>query len=657
MDAQEILNHLNFPKKPYSASVRKFALVLSAKSKSSYKYVRKKFANRLPNIRTIQSWHQKSNTSFSSGFCEQTLETLKKCANDENAENRELYVSMCFDEMATRRHIQWIHNEKCFSGLITYGQRIDDEVPVANNAIFFLVTMVKTGKSLVLCYFLIKTLNTLEKSTLIQNAIDEVHKTGSILTSIAFDGLRTNFSACEQMGASFQIDAFKPYLVDSATKRRISIVLDPPHTIKLIRNCLAAKSCLKDDEGNDVNWFYFERLLSKEKSLVSHKLTKKHIDFSSNKMNVGLAAQTLSFSVARSMEILRDNNDPLFLNSGGTINFIKNFNKGFDIFNSKHSDSINLFKRGLNEQNAEKILDFLRYFTVYLKSLKLDGKNILESSRKTGFLGFLMNISTLYYFYTEFVLKKKIENILFFYFGQDILESLFSRIRSMLGSNTNPTVQQLNGILRQMIVLHEIEASEKSNCQDNLDILNVSSEFIRNEKLVQSSRIYDEKSDAFPILQLNFKELYTVKLRAGTIEKKIRHAIPRCGNDVCKNIFKNNIDKIDGKFFENGLAQRPTKSTVAICEIIFNFFLIYSDIYEFNYSEFYRQILIEIPFENLYTQIDFSHDLQHKSEYILLIIDEYIRMHATYLARITTLDIHTKYYGKTSQKLKHFSGQ
>lgn len=559
--------------------------------------------------------------------------------------------------MAIRRHIQWVHNQKYFSGLITYGERNDDEVPIANNAIFFLVTLIKTGKSLILGYFLIKSLNTLEKSKLIQNAIDEVHKTGAILISIAFDGLNTNFSSCVSMGASFDINNFKPFLIDSATNRRISIVLDPPHMLKMVRNCLAAKRRLKNGQNEDINWCYFESLVSSNSDLVSHKMTRNHVEFASNKMNVRLAAETLSFSVARSMEILQENSDPLFLNSSGTINFIKNFNKAFDIFNSKHSDSKNIFKRGLNEQNAQKIFEFLKYFVTYLKSLILDGKKILETARNTGFLGFLINTSTLYYLYTEFVLTKKIKNIHFFYLGQDMLESLFSRIRSMLGSNTNPTVQQLNGILRQMIVLHEIVGPENANCQDYLNILTVSSGLASNEKFVQTDRNYDERADVFSDIKLNYKELYTIKLRAGTIEKKIRRGLPRCDNDACKNIFKDNIDKIDGTFFENSLTQRPTKSTVAICEIIFKFFLIHKDIYKFNYNEFYRQILNEIPFDDLFTQIDFSHDIQHKSQYVLLIIDEYIRLHATHLDRTTTLDIHTKFYGKTSQKLKHFAGQ
>lgn len=264
----------------------------------------------------------------------------------------------------------------------------------------------------------------------------------------------------------------------------------------------------------------------------------------------------------------------------------------------------------------------------------------------------------MYFFYTKFEVPKKIECYKFFFYGQDSLECLFSRVRSMTANNTNPTVQQLFGVLRQKIVLSEIEAPLTSNVEDNLNILTVTNN--QNNKNISNRQIHVTNDDCFEIfsnLNLNYKDIYSIKLRAGTIEKKIRRAIPRCDNAQCKNIFTNNSDKIDGSFFENGLAQRPTKSTVAICEIVYKYFLIYSDIFKFNYNELYAQILNEIPFNDLYLNIDFSHNAQHKSEFILLIIDEYIRLHATYLARTKTLEIHSKYFGKTKQKLKHFHGQ
>lgn len=92
-------------------------------------------------------------------------------------------------------------------------------------------------------------------------------------------------------------------------------------------------------------------------------------------------------------------------------------------------------------------------------------------------------------------------------------------------------------------------------------------------------------------------------------------------------------------------------------KLFINFVLVFENVFEFNYHEFYAHISSEIPYNNLYSYVDFSHNMEHKSQFILLIIDEYIRLHATYLARIVTIDIHSRFYGKTDQKLKHFSGQ
>lgn len=404
--------------------------------------------------------------------------------------------------------------------MVTYGRTHGDEIPVANYAIFFLITIIESKHSLILGYFLIKSLNTEEKAKLLHDTIVEVNKTGACLLTIAFDGLSTNFTTLQSMGASFDINDLKPFILNPETNQKIFVVLDPPHMLKLIRNCLDAKKCLKDAEKNDILWLHFVNLLFKKSELVSHKLTKHHIEFHSNKMNVKLAAQTLSYSVAKSMELLLTKGDAVFQNAIGTINFVKNFNKAFDIFNSKHTDSKNLFKRGLNLETREKIFEFLDYFVEYVKNLKFEGENILNTSRKTGFLGFIVNTYTLHFLDEEYVQTKKIENLLFFYFGQDMLESLFSRIRAMLGSNNNPTAEQLYGVLRQLVTYNELTAPETASCEDNLNILTVSSNSARQENILLQTSEDDFDEEFFLNLTLNFKDRYSIKMRAGTIEKK-----------------------------------------------------------------------------------------------------------------------------------------
>lgn len=227
---------------------------------------------------------------------------MTELAKEERVKVKELFISISFDEIAIRRHIQWVHSEKRFKGLVSFGRRNDEEIPVANNAIFFLVTLVNSGRSLILAYFLIKTLDRFEKLDLIKDVIATVNSTGCHLMSFAFDGLGTNYATFELLGAFFGKENFRPFIIDEQTNRRICLVLDRPHTIKLIRNCLAAKECLADGNQNKILWKHFVDLVHRKSNLVSHSMTNKYIEFHSNKMNVKLAAQTLSFSSANSME-------------------------------------------------------------------------------------------------------------------------------------------------------------------------------------------------------------------------------------------------------------------------------------------------------------------------------------------------------------------
>lgn len=386
------------PRKPYNHSVRKFALILSCKSKSAYKWIRNRFPRRFPGVRTVRQWHSNSCSNFQDGFNPQTMITLTKLSNEEKVKGKELFVSMCYDEVSIRKHIQWVHSRKCYSGIVTYGRRDGDEIPVASNAIVFLINLVESGQSLILGYFLIKYLDTQEKSILMKEVIEKINSTGAYLMCVAFDGLRSNLSTWESLGASFDLHNLQPFIRNPSTNSKIAIVLDPPHMLKLLRNCLAAKGHLTDGQGNNIAWSYFENLVLNKTNLKTHKMTRKHIDFHSNKMNDKLAAQTFSLSVALSMETLLRNGDPNFCNAAGTIVFAKNINKIFDIFNSNHLDSNNLFKRGLDANNSDEIFKFLNYMDNYLRSIKFKGQNILETNRKTGFLGFLMHIVVLRFF-------------------------------------------------------------------------------------------------------------------------------------------------------------------------------------------------------------------------------------------------------------------
>ena len=85
---------------------------------------------------------------------------------------------------------------------------------------------------------------------------------------------------------------------------------------------------------------------------LANKLKKKHILWMKHKMNVKVAAQTLSSSVASAIDFLCDEvNLPEFHTSEGTSDFIKKIHLVFDLFNSR-----NPFAQGNKQPFTKKYL-------------------------------------------------------------------------------------------------------------------------------------------------------------------------------------------------------------------------------------------------------------------------------------------------------------
>lgn len=146
----------------------------------------------------------------------------------------------------------------------------------------------------------------------------------------------------------------------------------------------------------------------------------------------------------------------------------------FDIFNST-KESSNVFTSSLSQQNSEIVLQFLDFAENYIKSIKLGRVNILNTNERTGFKGLLINIDSLKSLYNLCVKPGLRKNISTFQLSQDLLESLFGRIRSANGNNDNPDITQFISALRNILINNEIKSSALANCEDKLQIMNISS--------------------------------------------------------------------------------------------------------------------------------------------------------------------------------------
>lgn len=678
--ADFLLHGPAMPNSKYTENIRAFALTLYFHSPRAYFFMRKKFKNHLPHKTTISKWYANSSVNGESGFCSQSLEILAQKVHKMKVDGIEPICALVFDEMSIRKHLQWSRAKKQFLGQIDYGFRPDcSEVPIANNAIVFMLKGINFELCLPLAHYFINTLKAEEKAALLKVIITKITGYGVRLLSVTFDGLGTNIKTCKVLGANFRLNKLEPFFQINGDERRIYVILDPSHMIKLARNLIGNKKVLIDEADLKIEWTFFESLekMRAEKEFTHmHKLTKRHIDFKNVKMNVRIASQTLSDSVANSMECLMNQGYTDFSGSSPTIKYIRHINKCFDIMNSTGTENENMFKNSISPENKTEIFSFFREISEYLKRIKLsDGKTVVYSPNRAAFRGFIinaMNFKLIYEECVDTVYTSSLDCLKTYKFSQDHLESFFGRIRAVCGSNDNPTVEQFTSAFKKNVICNEIKASEDTNCIDtlNLTVLQVSSRGRNraNIDLDTKSNGYgasDDSDDSEDIDQLgsiekcyeeNVDECAKISIAhiAGSIEKRIEKSGRfECGD--CYTMFADN-HKIVGDF-TSMLRAVPCQSTFDICEIAHKFVENIPLDFNYTYKKAMADIIKVVQGMSIYTNTNFEGHEIHKEYFIEFIASSYVDIQATYIAKRVTLKEQTLMLRNKFRKMVHFAGE
>lgn len=339
--------------KSYCQDVRAFCLTVSYYSRRAYNYLRSKCDSNLPALSTIRNWYSSINAS--PGFTSESFEILKKKAAEYEKEGRTLYVAGMFDEMAIRRHAQFDPSTLKFLGHVDLGGFLDmgrktadnEPLPIAKEALVFLVSGVTEDFKIPIAYFLSNGLNGDEKAAIINEIIIRLEEIGVHLVSLTFDGHASNIAAGKILGADFVNGlAFIRNPIDP--DRKIYLYLDEAHMLKLARNVFGDRNLI-DGDGGVISWEYIDLLYEAQKSLpynLGNKLTKEHMQWEKKKMNVKLAAQTISHDVADSLEFMKEE-CPKFENVDATVKYIRTIRDTFNIMNSTKVDAIG-FKRPIS---------------------------------------------------------------------------------------------------------------------------------------------------------------------------------------------------------------------------------------------------------------------------------------------------------------------
>lgn len=183
----------------------------------------------------------------------------------------------------------------------------------------------------------------------------------------------------------------------------VHVILDPCHMLKLARNALATLSTFSDNNNGQIKWAFFQNLNTiqeKEGLKLGNRLSTQHMKFEKHKMNVILAAQTLSSSVADAIEFLDVSMKlPEFQDSQPTVTFTRTIDRLFDIFNSRNPVGKG-YKQPLRPQSKDTWESMLKTTANYLLTLKTVGDNntpaqlLATHPRKTFVIGFVATIKS-----------------------------------------------------------------------------------------------------------------------------------------------------------------------------------------------------------------------------------------------------------------------
>lgn len=424
--------------KLYPESVRKFSLRQQYYSSAAYFSLREFFNNNLPSRRTLQMWY--SNLNVSPGICESALSILSEKAKLYQEENdHQLCLAVINDEMSIRKEICWNAESRTFMGFCTItnaSEQFTDQNPsqlkVAKDALVFMA--VGPNFKVPVAYHLLNGLDSIDRAALTLEVIRKIENIGARVISLTGDGLICNVVVGEILGAKYNEN--KPYFSSPThPDRKIYLIFDPPHMLKLIRKHLSQDEIYHGDEL--VKWDHLRVLAEKQSSEnfnLCNKLTQRHIDWFQMPMNVKLAAETISKSVADALKQLRKDGYKEFEDSEETEKFLRYFNDAFDILNLAEKDKrSNKYKQPIRAETAEEIFLFAERFQQYIKELEINLKtkrvSILQSRAQRGFFGFLHNFTSLKGIYEDLVENGPLEVFYPFQFNQDHLENFFSLIR------------------------------------------------------------------------------------------------------------------------------------------------------------------------------------------------------------------------------------
>ena len=420
-------------------------------SRKAYQYVRAQKLLHLPGLSTLRRWVR--NFNVEPGILHDSINVLKKARLQSTSANYEL-VSLSFDEMKLKSVISYNQRDDRFEGphsqfqcAVIRGLCSPLKQPVFGN---FDCPMTKDR---------------------LFHLLDSIWAAGYKVKCISSDQGGSNQGLWRELQVSHDNPFF--FYEHEGQTHKIYVIPDAPHVIKNLRNHVMGPGGLQLPEKQVLQKSDFADLLAVDNAeyRINHKLSNLHVDCSgSSRQRVYLATQALSNSVSNTIQYLYPN-DFDKLEKAKAIKIINDF---FDICNSrvikdpvstKSAFGIDLPTQTLALKKMEDLMLSTRKMLPNKHDGELEPQTALLPCQKAA----IMLCRAIPALYHDLKNEHNVKYLFTSRLNSDVMENLFSRIRSLGGTNDHPNSTQALDRLRILILgqgAHFAVKTASVNCPD-----------------------------------------------------------------------------------------------------------------------------------------------------------------------------------------------
>ena len=173
------------------------------------------------------------------GITEESIQTLKSRIELKKAKGEELVTVLMSDEMTLMKRIDY-NGKICYGKVDLGGIQCKKSGTMASHALVYMIVALNEGWKIPIGHFHVNGLDGSERANLTRLILTRCSDIGLNVVAKVCDGPSTNISMLNHLGAIIDPANMKTYFPHpSDPSKRVYVLLDVAHMIKLVRNSFA----------------------------------------------------------------------------------------------------------------------------------------------------------------------------------------------------------------------------------------------------------------------------------------------------------------------------------------------------------------------------------------------------------------------------------